>query len=126
MRATLRGSLRGSRLTLFPLCGGFLRLFCAGQFVAIAARFFHIAAFLKAMEDAGEEAPAVMLQLHAVGDLANAGGFGESGKVRENKLRTHFGRARFFLGIVGVALIRNAHEVSIGCRIWRQAQRIER
>jgi hypothetical protein len=78
------------------------------------------------VEDARKEAAAVMLQLHAVSDLADAGRLRKRGEVRENELRAHFGRPRFFLGIVGVALIRNAHEASIGCRIWRQAQRIER
>jgi hypothetical protein len=55
-----------------------------------------------------------MLQLHAVSDLADAGRLGERGEVRENEFRAHFGRARFFLGIVWVALIRNAHGVSMG------------
>jgi hypothetical protein len=78
------------------------------------------------MEDAGEEAAAVMLQLHAVSDLADAGRLGKRGEVRENEFRTHFRRAGFFLGIVGVALIRNAHGVSMGWRIRRLVQRIER
>jgi hypothetical protein len=46
--------------------------------------------------------------------------------VGENEFRTDFGRAGFFLGIVGVALIRNAHGVSMGWRIRRLVQRIER
>jgi hypothetical protein len=78
------------------------------------------------VEDARKEAAAVMLQLHAVSDLADAGRLGESGEVGENEFRTDFGRAGFFLGIVGVALIRNAHGVSMGWRIRRLVQRIER
>jgi hypothetical protein len=66
------------------------------------------------MKDAREEAAAVMLQLHAVSDLADAGRLGKRGQVSENEFRTHFGRTGFLLGIVGVALIRNAHGVSIG------------
>ena len=73
------------------------------------------------MKDAREEAAAVMFQLHAVSDLADAGRLGERGEVRENEFRAHFGRARFLLGIVGMALIRDAHRVSMRWRIWRQA-----
>ena len=56
----------------------------------------------------------MMLQLHAVSDLTDAGRLGKRGQVGKNEFRAHFGRARFFLGIVGVALIRNAHRVSMG------------
>jgi hypothetical protein len=120
----LHTSFRGIRLADFTLCRGFLRFLCAGKFVASTARFFHVAAFFQPVEDAREEAPAVMFQLHAVSDLPDAGRLGKRGEVGEDKFRGNTGRARFFLRIVGVALVRNAHEVSIGSRISRRARKV--
>src|ERR1700722_2273058 len=56
---TLCGNFPGSRLAVFTLCGGFLCFFCAGQFVT-AARFFYVATFFQPMQDAWEEAAAMM------------------------------------------------------------------
>ena len=55
----------------------------------------------------------MVLQLHAVGDLADAGGLRECRKVGQYEFRAKAGGCGLYLGILGMALVRGALKISI-------------
>src|SRR5580700_5399179 len=108
-----RRNFLGSRLAVLTFCCGFLRFFRAGQFVTPAAGFFYVATFFQPMQDARKEAASMMFQLHAVGDLADAGGLGKRREVGQNEFRAKAGGRGLYLWVLGMTLVRRAHRVSI-------------
>ena len=107
--SALRGNFLGSRLAVPALCRGFLGFLCSRQFVAAAAGFLYVATFLEAMQDTREESSAMMFQLHAVGDLADAGGLRKRGEIGQDEFRAESRGRRLYLRVVGMTLVRNAH-----------------
>src|ERR1700683_1040082 len=109
----MRWNFLGSRLTVFTLRRGFLGFFCAWQFVATTAGLFYVATFFQSMQDARKKAAAMVLQLHAVGDLTDAGRLRERREVGQHEFRAESGGCGLYLGVLGMALFRGAHGISI-------------
>ena len=61
--------------------------------------FYDFACSPELLENARQIAPAVMLQTHSVGDLADRGWLRERGKMRQYLLRLHMFGARFLFGL---------------------------
>ncbi len=68
-----------------------LPVFCSRKAITAAVNFFDIAAALELLDHAWEITPAAMLQIHAMRDLADAGGLRERREVSGDLFRSDFG-----------------------------------
>ena len=68
------------------------RVFCAREAITAAMNFLDIAATLELLDHARQITAAAMLQVHAVGDLADAGRLRECREVSGHLFGSDFGR----------------------------------
>ena len=69
-----------------------LRVFCTREAITAAVNFLDIAAALELLDHARQITAATMLQVHAMRDLADAGGLRERREVSGHLFRSDFGR----------------------------------